>query len=201
VTTDLSLPPAPAPGGAPVASPVASPLETGAAPAGRLERYRRRRRAAEHDRRSARLAELHRIRAMVDDAATLVESGWVRDAWFVWDDGTGRRHAVATVSAVLSVPRPVVGACLVGAVVHAGGGPAAVRTQPVQRALDLLWHTLHRGPDEPVRWCPAPAVRAAHVRDLTGWNDAPRRTREDAVALLRDAGRLADREIERLRGT
>jgi hypothetical protein len=24
-----------------------------------------------------------------------------------------------------------------------------------------------------VRWCPAPSIRMAHVRDLTRWNDRP----------------------------
>jgi hypothetical protein len=30
----------------------------------------------------------------------------------------------------------------------------------------------------------APAVRAARVRDLTGWNDQPGRTRDEVLALI-----------------
>ena len=166
---------------------------------GPLERLRRRRRAAERDRRSARLAELHHLRAIVGDAASLVEAGWVRDAWFAYSDDGGRTRVAGALTAHRAEGRPLVAACLVGAVVHAGGGLGAVRTQPVQRSLDLLWHTLRRGPDEPVRWCPAPAVRAAHVRDLTAWNDDRGRTQAQTAALLRAAGRQADREIARLR--
>jgi hypothetical protein len=135
----------------------------------------------------------------VDEAASLVETGWVRDAWFAYTDEGGRTRVAGTLTAHHAEGRPLVAACLVGAVVRAGGGLGAVRTQPVQRALDLLWHALRRGPDEPVRWCPAPAVRAAHVRDLTAWNDYRGRTQAETAALLRAAGRQADREIARLR--
>lgn len=86
-----------------------------------------------------------------------------------------------------------------GAVVRAGGGLGAVRTQPVQRALDLLWHALRGEPDRPVRWCPAPPVRAQHVRELTRWNDAPGRTAAEVTALLAAADRIAGAEAERTR--
>jgi len=185
VTTPLSTRPAPAP---------SLPTVTG-----RLERRRQRRQAAERDRRSARLAELHHLRAIVGEAAALVETGWVRDAWATYTDESGRRRVATTLTAHQADGRPVVAACLVGAVVHAGGGFGAVRTQPVQRALDLVWHALRRSPDEPVRWCPAPEVRGAHVRDLTAWNDDRGRTQAQAAALLRRASRLADLEIARLR--
>jgi hypothetical protein len=185
VTIRLSTRPAPAPSLPPATD--------------RLERRRQRRQAAERDRCSARLAELHQLRAIVGDAASLVEAGWAHDAWFAYVDESGRTRVAGGLTAHHAEGRPLVAACLVGAVVHAGGGVGAVRTQPVQRALDLLWHTLRRGPDEPVRWCPAPAVRAAHVRDLTAWNDARGRTQAEAAGLLRAAGRLADREIARLR--
>jgi hypothetical protein len=42
------------------------------------------------------------------------------------------------------VGHPVVGACLVGAIIHAGGGLPQLRTQVVQRAMDLTWHTLFK---------------------------------------------------------
>jgi hypothetical protein len=187
VTTQLAARPAPP---APVTVPP---------PAGPLERFRRRRRAAEQDRRSARLAELHDITGIVSEAAALVETGWVRHAWFAYADEHGGRRIATTLTAHRASSRPVVGACLVGAVVHAGGGLGAVETQPVQRSLDLLWHALERDPDEPVRWCPAPSVRAAHLRDLVRWNDAPGRTQAETARLLHTAGAVAEREMARLR--
>jgi hypothetical protein len=129
----------------------------------------------------------------------VVEAGWVRGGWFAYVDESGAPRLVSALTAHRMAGRPVVGACLVGAVVQAGGGLPAARSQPVQRALELVWHTLYRGPDEPVRWCPAPSVRAAHVHDLTRWNDGRSRTADDVVALLHGAGRRAGAELQRLR--
>jgi hypothetical protein len=81
---------------------------------------------------------------------------------------------------------------LVGAVVRPADAPAAVRSQLVQRTLDLTWHALREDPARPVRWCPGPRMRMLHVRDLTHWNDAPGRTREDVVNLLRAGQDTAD---------
>lgn len=160
--------------------------------AGRDERHR----LAEVDRAAARLAELHEIRDIVCRAQDVVRSGWVRHGWF-------RRTSVAAGPApggtVTSDPT-VTGACLVGAIVHAGGGMTSARSQPVQRALDLAWHVLHGDPRQPVRWCPAPPVRAAHLRDLTGWNDHQARTARDVVDLLAATARATTAEIDRLRG-
>ena len=76
-------------------------------------------------------------------------------------------------------------ACLVGAIVHAAGGPAAARSQLTRRTLRLTWHTLFR-PDRPVvAWCSPPDRRAAEVRDLTQWNDDPSRRVGEVVGLLR----------------
>ena len=83
--------------------------------------------------------------------------------------------------------------CLVGAIVTAGGGVDAVDTQPVQRALDLTWHTLRDARYHPTAWSPNPVVRLAHLRDLTGWNDHPRRSREEVLALLRATEHAATR--------
>jgi hypothetical protein len=148
---------------------------------------KQRRLLGEQDRLTARLAELYRIKALLGDALTVVSSGWVQHDWFVVtnDDGNPVRinaHSVHTVT-----NRPVVGACLVGAIVHAGGGPAAARSQLVQRSLDVTWHALHEEQDRAVQWCPAPTVRTAHVRDLTRWNDHPQRNASEVTALFRTA--------------
>jgi hypothetical protein len=157
-------------------------------------RRRERRRLVEHDRRSAHLAELHRIRDLAERAAAVVEAGWLQHAWIA---DRGR-----SVTGPLGWPtdHPAEAACLVGAVVQAGGGPRAAGGQLVPRTLDLAWHTLFGRPDEPVRWCPAPAVRAARVRDLTRWNDRPHRTGAEVAALLRAVGRAAVAERTRLAG-
>jgi hypothetical protein len=163
------------------------------------ERRRRRARLAEHDRRSARLAELHRIADLADRAAELVGSGWVQGAWFAVADERGRRTGLTAHGLALLADRPVVGGCLVGAVVQAAGGLPAVPTQLVQRTLDLARHTLVAGEGEPVRWRADPAVRLTRLRELTRWNDDPARARDDVTALLRAVSRAAAREADRER--
>jgi hypothetical protein len=79
--------------------------------------------------------------------------------------------------------------------VHAAGGPDAATSQLVQRTLDLTWHTLHESARRPVQWCPAPEIRLAHLRDLTRWNDHPRRTSGEVRGLLAAAGVTVDRQV------
>jgi hypothetical protein len=163
------------------------------------ERVRERRRLARQDRLAAHLAELHHIQSLVAAARTVIGSGWVQDGWFAYRDEQGQQRAVTVQNVQRMAGRPVTGACLVGAIVHAGGGLAAVQTQPVQRALDLTWHMLYGDEREPVHWCPAPSIRTAHVRDLTRWNDDPDRSPREVTALLHTVERAAAAEIERLR--
>lgn len=158
---------------APLAPPRATP---GRPRVNRRADRAERRRLATQDRLSAQLAELHRIRAVLTQAATVVSSGWVQHGWYSVPGSSGEQRLVTAHTMGVVDNEPISGACLVGAIVHAGGGPAAVQTQLVQRTLDLSWHTLYEDPHRPVRWCPAPAVRMAHVRDLTRWNDSPNRT-------------------------
>ncbi len=120
---------------------------------------------------------------MLARAATIVGEGWVQGAWFAVSTRSGER-VVTGYDLRLLKNHPVTGACLVGAVVQAGGGPGAVRSQTVQRSLDLTWHTLREDSGHPVAWCPSPPVRTMQVLDLTHWNDAPRRTQAEVVDLL-----------------
>ncbi len=147
---------------------------------------------------SAQLAQLHTIRALLGQATEIVRSGWIQGAWFAVDMD-GRTRAVIAPEGRRTTNHPVTGACLVGAVVQAGGGPAAMRSQPVQRTLDLIWHSLRDDAAQPVRWCPGPPIRAMHVLDLTHWNDAPDRTRGDVVELLLSSVATADAQRERCR--
>jgi hypothetical protein len=164
----------------------------------RAERRAERRRLRRHDALSARLAELHSIRGLLERATAVVGEGWIRGAWFTVATPSGER-AVTAYDLRLLRSQPVTGACLVGAVVHGGGGPGAIRSQTVQRALDLTWHTLRQGPDRAVTWCPAPQVRTMQVLDLTRWNDAPGRTQAEVVHLLTRAQGTVGAEEDRYR--
>ncbi|NUS51400.1 MAG: hypothetical protein HOQ22_10220, partial [Nocardioidaceae bacterium] len=154
------------------------------APVRRSARDRRaeKRRLRRMDALSGRLAELYAIRALLQDAAVIVSAGWVQGAWFTVADA-GRTRTVTAYDLSVAETRPVIGACLVGAVVQSAGGPREVGTQLVQRSLDLLWHSMREDPRRPVRWCPGPRVRMMHVLELTYWNDAPQRTADEVSAL------------------
>lgn len=165
----------------------------------RSEAGRVRRRLSEQDVIAARLAELHHIQVVLAEAADVVGTGWVQHGWFASHDEQGHRHVATAYDLHRTLDRPVVGACLVGAVVLAGGGPRAVHTQLVQRTLDLTWHTLAEDAHQPVHWCPSPPDRAAHVRDLTRWNDQPGRVSDDVTTLLHATSGAADAEIARVR--
>jgi hypothetical protein len=158
---------------------------------GRREQRAERRRLRKLDELSSRLAELHAIHGLLEGAAKVVEAGWVQGAWFTVDTPGGGK-AVTAYDLRLAMDRPVTGACLVGAVVQAAGGPATVRSQLVQRTLDLTWHALREDPGRPVRWCPGPRVRMMQVLELTFWNDAPRRTQGEVVDLLLSAQHVTD---------
>jgi len=165
---------------------------------GRRERRAERRRLAHLDALSARLAELHAIRALLEQTGEVVNTGWVQGAWFTVASASGDR-AVMAYDVSLAIERPVTGACVVGAVVQAAGGPATVRSQLVQRTLDLTWHALREDPSRPVHWCPGPRMRVMQVLELTHWNDAPERTKEDVVDLLHAAGEVADVQLHMCR--
>ena len=164
----------------------------------RRERRAERRRLKNLDALSARLAELHAIRALLEQSASVIDRGWVKGAWFTVDTANGPR-AVTAHDLDLVVDGTVTDACLVGAVVQAAGGPATVRTQIVQRTLDLTWHALREDAAQQVRWCPGQPVRTMHVLELTYWNDAPERTRTDVLNLLQTARDTADVQLQRCR--
>ena len=164
----------------------------------RRERRAERRRLRHLDALSARLAELYAIHHLLEQAAIVVDEGWVKGAWFTVATATGDRTVTAH-DLDLLVDRSVTGACLVGGVVQAAGGPATVRSQLVQRTLDLTWHALREDPSQPVRWCPGPRVRTMHVLELTHWNDAAERTRTDVLNLLQAARATADLQLQRCR--
>jgi hypothetical protein len=162
---------------------------------GRRVRASERRRLRAQDRRSAALAELHGIDAVLAGAARTVDDGWIQHGWFAWDEPTGVRHIVTEHNLRDLSGQHVSAACLVGAIVHAAGGPVMASTQLVHRTLGLTWHALHRGGDSRVDWTPPPAVRASRIRDLTVWNDRPERLRCEVTTLLHDARALIQHEL------
>ncbi|MDO3699239.1 hypothetical protein Q3H92_16235 [Curtobacterium flaccumfaciens] len=144
------------------------------------------------------MRELGELVHLLSDARAVVERGWVQHAWFAYLDEHGRERKASSAAAMDVQGRPLVGACLVGAVVSAAGGPHAVHAPRVQHALDVVWHALARDEGEPVLWCPAPDIRMGRVRDLTSWNDAPTRTGSEVAGLLLTAERVAVQESTRL---
>jgi hypothetical protein len=158
---------------------------------GRRAARDRRRAAARAGRAAAARAELHGVLEILVAARAQLGRGWVQGTW----SAPQPLDAVAEPGQARSVAQR--STCLVGAVVLAAGGRAAVGGQPAQRSLDLLWHTLHRATDPgPVRWCPAPTLRTLQVQDLTRWNDAAGRSPEEVRGLLDAAiGRLT-RELQ-----
>jgi hypothetical protein len=168
----------------------------------RRERRRLRRALDAQDRASARLAELFRIDELLADAIRVIEHGWTQHAWFryVSPSGTSVAVTVCTPREVRKLSaHEVSAACLVGAIVHAGGGPSEARSQLVQRTLDVTWHASFRRSDEPVRWSPSSMERLGHAIDLVRWNDRPERSADDVVALLDRARGVALLEAERTR--
>lgn len=150
-----------------------------------------RRRLTRCDAVSARLAELRAIQVLLAEATEVLDHGWVQNAWFAV--ATPRGERLLTAHEVRHVYQyPVTGACLAGSIVLAAGGPDHARTRLVQGTLDLTWHTLRDDPEPPAVLCPSPPVRTMRLLDLTRWNDAPGRTRTEALNLLRTARHLAD---------
>ena len=164
----------------------------------RTRRRDERRRLARHDVLSARLAELTRIEELLVAAQAIVGEDWVQHAWFRYQGNDGRTRTATAHDLGRMAGRPVVGACLVGAEVQAGGGVGSATSQLVARSLDLTWHTL-RDASGAVEWCPSPPVRQARVRDLTRWNDTPGRQAGQVTALLAATARTASAEACRVR--
>lgn len=166
---------------------------------GLLDRLTARRDAARVRRLDARLQELSDLERLLSGARSVIERGWIQHAWFAYIDEHGRMRKASSAAAMDVQGRPLVAACLVGSVVSAAGGPHAVHSQQVQRALDLVWHALAVEEGQPVLWCPAPDIRMGRVRDLTSWNDSPARNSGEVSGLLLTAERVAVHEAERVR--
>jgi hypothetical protein len=148
-------------------------------------RLAQRRELARQDRLVGRLVELRDIAELTERAGRLIAAGWIQHSWYSY-----RRQDESPGPAGRS---PIAGACLVGAIVQAGGGPGTFNSQLVQRTLDLTWSTLYGVAGDSLAWCPAPSVRTSRLHDLTRWNDRPARTRSEVADLLTATGAEAGR--------
>ena len=99
----------------------------------------------------------------LDRAVERVRRGRVQHGWFRVGTPCGE-VVVTSYDLRLVESHPVTGACLVGAVVHAAGGPATARTQLVQRTLDLVWRAVYDDLEPPRITSPSPQVRTMRVR-------------------------------------
>jgi hypothetical protein len=140
--------------------------------------------AVERDRQRVLAA----ARALLERTRELVATGWVQDAFYVVRDRRGRLRPVSPFGLLLLSRSDVVGACLVGAVAHATAQvDRRVRREPAALAVDALWAELReregRPPGDAVDHA-HPAARAARVRELARWNDAPGRGRADVLDLI-----------------
>lgn len=156
-------------------------------PTGLLGRLRATMRSARDNSRSARVRRLSEAWAVLADARTVVEHGWLQNAWYA--PRPAAAAPVADPAAAILHPDDTPAACLVGAVVHAARrhypGAHQIDAAP---ALDALWDAWQDSRGLAGTDCfgraAAPEVRAARVRDLTRWNDQPHRTRAEVLDLL-----------------
>ena len=149
-----------------------------------------------YDSVAARLRQLDEVLEVLATARSVIEEGWVQDAWFAVRPRSQPAPAppAARVSSSLSYPDrdDLAGACLVGAVVHSvrlrHPGDARAEVDGVGPAIDVLWDALQESRGLSSRGVAGrvapPAVRAARVRDLTRWNDQRGRSRGDVLDLL-----------------
>ena len=149
-----------------------------------------------YDVTAARLEQLDEVLEVLAAARTLIERGWVQNAWFAVRSRPqpGATTVAARVRSSVAYPdrdEPL-GACLVGAIVHAvrqrHPGDKRAEVDGVGPVIDVVWDAWQEsrglgGPGTAGRVAP-PGVRAARVRDLTRWNDQPDRRRGDVLGLL-----------------
>lgn len=153
-------------------------------------RRRRKKEAAGLVREAEWASEQAQLQTILSEARHHVEENWVRGAWFAVRDDGGRVKLVRGGGAIVLSDDHIVGSCLVGAIIRAGGGTTTANEQPVQRALDAVWHALRQPEDSEVRWCPAPMTRLQHLRDLTRWNDYEASSADEVSSLLLTAERV-----------
>ncbi|HEX5200151.1 hypothetical protein ACFQS1_17715 [Paractinoplanes rhizophilus] len=125
--------------------------------------------------------------AVLSATRGVIARGWVQNTWYVVETPAGPRSIRQRFLPGRFDRRRVVGACLIGAVVH-GAWQLSPRPEYAYPAIDALWHTLFDADAtwdaDPVGPMTPPLVRAARVRDLTTWNDRGHRAKDEVLRLL-----------------
>jgi hypothetical protein len=131
-------------------------------------------------------AHLERVLAVLETAREQLAAGWVEGGWWSVRTESGPVLVGGLAAGLRQDPGPVEGACLVGALVRAGKLHPGARDQvgaAIDAVYDAMWE--RRGQAAPGQVVvSSPQVRAAHVRELTRWNDRPGRTLEEVLAVL-----------------
>lgn len=159
----------------------------------RTERSRarvERRRLEAIDLATARLAVLALTSEALTTARDVVAQGWLQDTWFAWRDADGRELTAGSTAAHTVPLDAVTRACLVGGLVVGAGGTTS---QVLRPAVEATWRAV-QGVEEPLRWQRSPEAAAMQVRELTAWNDHPRREAAQVTALLASAAAAVERE-------
>lgn len=134
------------------------------------------------------LARLEEVRGVLEEARDILARGWVQDDFFLVVDRRGRIVPADPLHLGLMPAGSVVGACLVGALVHGARTlDPRLRDAGHLAAVDAAWEALQEvqsGEAGATRPASSPAQRAGRVRDLTRWNDAPGRSQGEVLRLL-----------------
>lgn len=139
-----------------------------------------------------RLHRLARVRDTLERARELlVHDGWTAGGWFTVRAGDGTR-GVSTVEALALRRAPaadeVVGSCLVGALLRLADDPdTSTSIRDVWSTVDELHEALREQQGQwavPVGRVLPPGERYGRLRDLTRFNDAPGRTRQQVLDLV-----------------
>jgi hypothetical protein len=140
----------------------------------------------------ARLQRLARVRDTLERAHDLLQhGGWTAGGWYTVRAG-GDTRLVSTVEALALRRTPaadeVVGSCLVGALLRLADDPdTATSIRDVWSTVDELHEALREQQGQwavPVGRVLPPGERHDRLRELTRYNDAPGRTRQQVLDLV-----------------
>jgi hypothetical protein len=149
------------------------------------------------------------VLAVLQQAYTIIESGWVQNRWYVTAPAA---QAAAASARALTPADTEVRACVVGAVALAvrARDPHADLAVDTGPALAFVWDAVRDGTNPGfaggrARRAAGRAApheeRIARMRDLARWNDEQGRTRADVLAALdRAAARAVETAVEPTRG-
>ena len=95
----------------------------------------------DRDDASARLAELHHLADILNQAADLIGAGWLQHCWFAYQDDNGRTKTVSASNVNEMAGRPVVGSAWSARSSKQGGGLECADSTRSARHRPQLVHT------------------------------------------------------------